>query len=63
MKTLLILQIVIILLKVIGVLNLSWMWCLIPLAVVGGVYAFALIIALLAIVISAIALIVQEIIK
>ena len=63
MKTLLIVQIIIILLKVIGVLNLSWMWCLIPLAVVGGVYAFALIIALLAIAISTIALIVQEITK
>ena len=63
MKTLLIVQIIIILLKVIGVLNLSWMWCLIPLAVVGGVYAFALIISLLIIVVSAIVFIVKEITK
>ena len=63
MKTLLIVQIIVILLKVVGVLNLSWIWCLIPLAIVVGVYACILIIALLAIVISAIALIVQEITK
>lgn len=63
MKTLLIVQIIVILLKVVGVLNLSWMWCLIPIAIVAGVYAFILIIALLAMVIGAIALIVKEITK
>ena len=63
MKTLLIVQIIVILLKVIGVLNLSWIWCLVPLAIVVGVYACILIIALLAMVIGAIATIVQEITK
>lgn len=63
MKTLLIVQIIVILLKVVGVLNLSWIWCLIPIAIVAGVYAFILIIALLAMVIGAIALIVKEITK